>query len=177
MIVTCWTLLNTSTWPYPHAITWLVFNAQLLVPMVDATHGLVLHSIKHEISEPKHDALLFLQHITLSDSARIATVVFATRLFNAPAFAMPRGIITIVAAYLLLKWCLEDWNQREWESWNWTKRREGFSDCRLWWLGSGASGLRTRWHPAALGSQGALRRAKHNWWFCDVYRTSSHASP
>lgn len=84
MIVTCWTLLNTSTWPYPHAITWLVFNAQLLVPMVDATHGLVLHSIKHEISEPKHDALLFLQHISLSDSARIATVVFATRLFNAP---------------------------------------------------------------------------------------------
>ena len=132
----CWTL------PPDLTLTQLpddFFYAQLLVPMVDGTHGLVLHSIKHEISEPKHDALLLLQHISLSDSARIATVVFATRLFNAPVYAMPRGIPL---------WPLTCFRNDVWKiGINVSEtvqigqsRREGFSDCRLGWLGSGARG-------------------------------------
>ena len=159
-----WLVEHCWTRPPDLALTQLpdvFFYAQLLVPMVDATHGLVFEwNVTWRLA-------FLTAHLTFRFWAdcycRLCDpIVQCTRICDATWN-------TIVAAYLLSKWCLEDWNQREWDSSNWTKRREGFSDCRLGWLGSGARGPSPhRWQPAALGGQGTLRRAKHNWWFCDV---------
>ena len=142
---------------------YLTFFKRTITSPHGGCHTWISPSIKREISEPKHGALLLLQHISLSDSARIATVAFATRLFNAPAFAMPRGIPL---------WPLTCFRNDVWKI--------GINVSETVQIGQSAerafptvalggsdpepgARLRTGWQPAALGGQGTLRRAKHNW--------------